>query len=115
VVALPEAMRRQIEAKLARYCERRAPAEVRQRVRLVCKLQGDAVAIQEERPAIGIPGSWVETRIARARFDPATKRWTLYCAGAGSRWRRYGKLDATSSFDAVLAAIDRAPPGVFWG
>ena len=114
-MARPEAVRRQVEAKLARYCERRAPVEVWDRVRLFVEFQGDAVAIREERPSIGLPGSWVETRIARARFDLATKRWTLFCAGAGSHWRRYEELSATPSFDAVLAAIDRAPPGVFWG
>jgi hypothetical protein len=114
-MALPEAIRRQVEAKLDRYCERRAPAEVRNKVRLVVEFQGDAVAIREERPSIGLPGAWVETKIARARFDPAARRWTLQCADARGQWRPYGGFGATASFDALLAEIDRDPRGVFWG
>jgi hypothetical protein len=114
-VAIPDSIRSQVEAKLARLCARKAPPEVREMLRLVCQFQGDAVTLLEERPAIGLPGTWTQTRVARMRFDPKARRWTLACADRGGRWHAYKTLGATTSFDAVIAEIDRDPARVFWG
>jgi len=114
-MAIPETVLSQVETKLARFCARKAPPEVSEQLRLVYKVQGDAVMLQEERPAIGVPGAWVQTRVARLRYDPKGRRWTLYCADRGGRWRAYKGIAATVSLDGLIAEIDRDPSGIFWG
>ena len=114
-MAIPDSLRSQLESKLARFCERKAPPEVRELMRLVYKIQGDAVVLHEERPAIGSPGTWVETKVARMRFDPKGRRWSLYSADRGGRWHLYKNLGATPSIDALIAEIDRDRTGIFWG
>ena len=114
-MAIPEAVRSQVEARLARFCARKAPPEVSNQLRLVYKVQGDAITLQEERPAIGVPGTWVQTKVARLRYDPKGRRWSLDCADAGGRWRAYKGIGATVSPDGLIAEIDRDPNGIFWG
>ncbi len=114
-MSIPDSVRSQVEAKLARFCDRKAPPEVHAQMRLVFRVQGDAVVLCEERPAIGAPGTWIETKVARMRFEPKGRRWSLFCADRGGRWHAYKALDATPSFDALLATIDRDPTGIFWG
>jgi hypothetical protein len=114
-MAIPDQVRSQVEAKLARFCARKAPPEVSEQLRLVYRIQGDAVMLHEERPAIGMPGTWVETKVAKMRYDPKGRRWSLECADAGGRWRAYRGAGPLPSLDAAIAEIDRDPTGIFWG
>ncbi len=114
-MAIPDPVREQVEAKLTKFCARKAPPEVSEQLRLVFKVQGDAVTLHEKRPAIGVPGAWVETRVAKIRYDAKGRRWTLDSADRGGRWHAYKAAGPLPSLDAAIAEIDRDPTGIFWG
>jgi len=63
----------------------------------------------------GAPGGWFRMKIARARYEAASSRWTLYWADHNQRWHRYDNLEPTTDFDRVLEEIDQDPICIFFG
>lgn len=116
-MALPELVRRNAEAKVGAFCERRVPEHIRDQVRLELTVRGNAITIVERRPPwrAEFGPEWSSMKIARLRFDAGTRTWTLWWADRNGRWDRYWDVDATPDIDELLREIDEDPTGIFWG
>ena len=112
---LPIFTRKLVEARLEEYCEHKVPSHVRDKVRLSFKFRGNTVTLIEKRPAFMNPSEWVDIVVAQFRFDPKSKKWTLYCADRNSRWHEYWDQDPSRDFERLLREVDEDPTGIFWG
>jgi hypothetical protein len=102
--------------KVRRFCDAKTPEHLREEMRLEVSTRGNSITIADWRPLWqGAPGDWTHMNIAQLRYDPATRRWTLYWADRNSRWHRYDDLAPTISLDHVLREIDEDPTCIFWG
>ena len=114
-MALPVLTRRLVEEKLATYCRKKCPPQLKDQVRLAHKIIGNNVTLFEERPAFGTPDTWVDIVVAQFRFVPDSKEWSLYCADRNSRWHLYYDLNPQRDFEMLLKEVDDDPTGIFWG
>jgi hypothetical protein len=115
-MALPLLTRHLVETKLRDYCARKLPAHVRHQVRLSFAIEGDRVTLNEERDALGRPGTWITARIAQFRFNPDSGLWTLYRTNVRSpdAWLPYLAARPTAHFESLLQAMDADRSGMFW-
>jgi hypothetical protein len=104
-----------IETKLASYCERRIPIDIRDQVNLIFKIARDKATLIETRPYFKDPSIWTENPVAQFRFDNKTKKWTLHCMDRNSRWHIYDLIEPSVDFDDMLRALDKDRTGIFWG
>jgi hypothetical protein len=104
-------------AKVRRYCRQRVPADALDQVRLEVEVTATAVTIVERRapwrPEAG--PEWTTFPIARIRYSPPTRRWTLYWRDRNLRFHRYESLGPSPSIDRVLDEITADPTAIFWG
>lgn len=114
-MALPPLVRQLIEVKLMKYCERKIPPHVRDKIKLLYKIRGNSVTLIETRPYFRDPNEWTESVVAQFRYDPKSMTWTLYCADRNSRWHFYDLVEPTPDLDEIIAAVDDDPTGIFWG
>ena len=112
---LPVFTKRLVETKLAEYCERRIPIDIRDQLNLTFKIIRDKVTLIETRPYFKDPSIWTENPVAQFRFDNETNKWTLYCMDRNSRWHLYDLIKPSMDFDDMLKALDDDRTGIFWG
>jgi len=112
---LPEALRDQIERRLAQYCHDRIPNHARRQVRLSYRIRGNNVTLLEQRPAFMEPDTWVDIVVAQFRFHPDDSIWVLYWADRNSRWHEYYDVEPSAELDDLLREVDQDPTGIFWG
>src|SRR4051794_2138630 len=112
---LPADVRDAAVAEVERFCVGRSAEP--ESYRLEHTLRGDAITIVERRPRWQpAPGAqWTSTDVARLRYDPASRTWTLYWPRASGAWHRYEGLGSAAELKPLLAEIDTDPDGVFWG
>lgn len=103
--------------RVAAFCERRVPVDLRGELRLEQSVRGSRITIVERRPPwselVG-PG-WTSTNVAQLRHDERSDRWTLYAADRNDRWFLYEDIGPSRDVDPLLAEIEQDPTGVFWG
>ena len=112
---LPEFTRKLIEAKLSKYCIKRIPEQVRDKIKLIFNINGNNVTLIETRPYYRDPSVWTENPVAQFRFDDSKKIWLLYSSDRNNRWRLYDLIKPSADFDDLLKELDRDPTGIFWG
>src|SRR5438477_2799092 len=100
------------------FCESRVPEEHRGEIRLECSRRGNAITILERRapwnPEL-IGTEWTSLKVAQLRFDPSSRRWSLYSCDSNERWWPYDDIGPGASVDPLLAEIDADLTGIFWG
>lgn len=105
-------------AKVRRYCQERIPARALHQVRLEVDVTANAVTIIERRapwhPA-DAGADWTAFPIARIRYSPTTRCWTLYGRDRNLRFHLYQPLAPTPSISRVLDEITADPTAIFWG
>jgi len=114
-MALPELLKKSVELKMKKYCERKFPTKSQDRVRGGFKIRGDTVTLYEERIGFLPPHEWCEIPIAQFRYDKKDKKWTLYCMPRSERWELYLDSDPTKNFDNLLQEVEEDGTGIFWG
>lgn len=112
---LPDLTRKEAEEVLSRFCEQRVPLRARGQVQLSFGVRGNTVTLYESRPAFLEPDRWTRISVAQFRFDPASNRWTLYCADRNSRWHEYLDLGPSRRLERLVREVDDDPTGIFWG
>jgi hypothetical protein len=115
-MALPELVRRNVEVRVADFCERRIPAHLQNEIKLEFTVRGDSITIVERRPPWRVdfgPGSTM--KVAQLRFDHDARTWTLWWADRNGRWDRYWDVDPTADVEELLREIGEDPTGIFWG
>ena len=100
---------------LQEYCNARVPPEVRDKVEVKFRFEGNIVFLFEHRPAFQRPGEWMEIPVARFRYFVERQEWALFWCDRNSKWRRYELIPPSPSFDDLLQEVDSDPTCIFWG
>jgi hypothetical protein len=114
-MALPELVRLAAVRKVTDYCERRAPAHVRDQVRVEARVRGDKITIVEcrapWRPDFG--PDWTEAKVAQLAYHRPSRTWELFAYDRNERRIAYPLLAPTRDLDAVLEELERDPICIF--
>jgi hypothetical protein len=101
--------------KLRRFCKRRCPDTLADKVRLDLSVKGKRVSIHERRPVFeGAPGEWSSMPIAQLRYE-GDGAWTLYFGDRYGGWTLYFDLEPKQNVDVIIEELDSDPTCVFWG
>lgn len=114
-MALPELTKKQVEATLESFCEKRIPSHMRDKVRLKFSFRGDSVSLFEERPYFQDPSHWTSSPIANFKFDQKDKTWSLHYPDRNSKCHLYDRTRPSRQFIHLLRAVEHDPTGIFWG
>jgi hypothetical protein len=114
-VALPEHLRLAALGKVNDYCERRAPAHVRDEVQVEARVRGDKITIVERRapwhPDFG--SDWTESKVAQLSYHRPSRTWQLFAYDRNERRIAYPLIAPTRDLDAVLDELERDPICIF--
>jgi hypothetical protein len=97
------------------YCASRAPATLKDKLRVEYQIEGHAVVITESHPSLRDRRAWTPVVVAKFRFNRAAGKWTLYYADQNSRWHVYTRTRPVRYLDSLLRAVDEDVTGIFWG
>jgi plasmid stabilization system protein ParE len=104
-------------ARVQRWCAARVPEHARHQVRVECQVAPRHLTIVERRAPwrADFGPEWTSFPIARLRYTPANKTWTLYWRDRNRRFHLYDRLAPSPTIDDVLLEIDSDPTCIFWG
>ena len=112
---MPDSVLAHAEGALSRFCARRVPVDLRDKMRLGWATEGASLTLIERRPHFRCPSEWTESMVAMFRYDGEAETWSLFCCDRDSRWHAYPEFDSVADFEALLDEIDADPTGIFWG
>lgn len=105
-----------VESALADFLEkRRPPEEIRQKVDLAYRIEGESVVIFLLRPLWRDPTEILEHPVAKAIYQRGTHRWSIKWQRANLRWYRYDPHPEAMLFEEFLAVVDEDEQCCFWG
>lgn len=58
---------------------------------------------------------WTRKPVARLRYDPDLRHWTLYWVDPAQRFRLYDRVAPSTGLADLLEVIETDPLTVFWG
>ncbi len=107
---------KKIEALADEFIERRRhPANLRQKLDLSFRIDGQSVIIFEIRPQWDDPMSKIESMVAKATFVRSQKIWKVYWQRADLKWHPYEPAPQVNRFEDFLEIVDQDGFGCFWG
>jgi hypothetical protein len=106
-------MARATELLLRREDE--VPAELRDRMKLCHRTEGNSIILFEFRTSFSRPGQWHEEPVAKFKYVQSRDRWRLYWMNRTLRWLTYQELPEAASFEELFNEVDADPVGCFFG
>ena len=105
-----------IEAAMADFlARRRPPEEIRDRLDLSWRLEGQSVVVFSIRPFWKDESRKIEEPAAKATYNRRTNRWKIYWMRADLKWHSYPPHPEALFFEEFLAVVDEDKNGCFWG
>jgi hypothetical protein len=114
-MSLSELTKKYVETKMTEYCNNRIPKHIRDKIKMVFKINRNNVTLFETRPFYADPSVWTENPVAQFRYDEYSKKWTLYCADRNSKWHIYLGIKPRSNMEDLLKEVDLDPTHTFYG
>jgi len=112
---IPEFVKALVEKKLAEYCEAKIHPSVRDKLKLLFRFKGNSVELYEKRPYFRQTGEWVESPVAKFRYNQTVHEWTLYYRDRNCRWHIFDLVKPDKSFENLLKEVEKDSTGIFWG
>ncbi len=102
---------------MRRWCVRRVPDHVRNRVRVECEIASRHLTIVECRPPWDerVGAEWTRAPVARFRYTKAQQTWTLYWPDRNARFHLYQQLAPSPHVEVLLHEVEQDPTALFWG
>ena len=105
-----------IESAMMDFMERhRPPAEIREKVDLGHRIEGQSVVIYEIRPCWRGESQKIEEHDAKATYVRKTNRWNINWQRADLKWHSYPPHPEAVFFDEFLAVVGEDENCCFWG
>jgi hypothetical protein len=95
--------------------ERRPPEEIREKVDLGYRIQGQSVFIYEIRPSWSDPKKIMEIDIAKATFVLSKNHWKIFWKRADLKWHSYSPVPTAKSIADFVDVVTQDNYGCFWG
>jgi len=104
------------ENLLNRFIEnKRPPEEIRDKVDIGYKIEGQSVYIVEIRPDWRNPEIKRETPIAKTTYVKSRSVWKVYWMRADLKWHPYDPAREVKALSRFLKLVDEDQYGAFWG
>ena len=115
-MALTALERARCERDLAKFLERRRPPpEIRPKLDLGYKIEGQSVELFEVRPDWQDKTKTTQSPIAKATFVRSQNRWKVYWMRRDLKWHGYEPNPEVHSLEAFLNVVDRDEYCCFFG
>lgn len=115
-MALTASQTADIEAAMADFlARRRPPAEIRDKLDLAWRIEGQSVVIFNIRPLWRGDSEKIEDPVAKASYVRSVNRWRVYWQRADLKWRSYEPHPQAVFFEEFLAVVDEDEHCCFWG
>lgn len=95
--------------------KRRPPPEIRDKVDLGMKIDGQAIIIHEIRPYYNDPGKIIHSPIAKTIYVQSSDKWKIYWMRGNLKWYPYDPQKVVNSFNDFLIEVDNDSNYCFWG
>jgi hypothetical protein len=91
-----------IESSMADFMtKRRPPEEIREKLDLAWRIEGQSVVIYSIRPFWRDESQKIEEPAAKATYNRTTNRWKIYWQRADLKWHSYPSHPEATRFRAV--------------
>ena len=105
-----------IESSMADFMsKRRPPEEIRDKLDLAWRIEGQSVVIYNIRPVWRNESQKTEEPAAKTTYNRKTNRWKIYWMRADLKWHSYPPHPEAVFFDEFLAVVDEDENCCFWG
>ena len=81
-------------AEVARFCDERVSADLRDQIRLECSLRGNAITIVERQAPWNseLGPEWTASKVGQLRYDAGRRTWSLRRRDSNDRWHAYDRV-----------------------
>ena len=94
--------------------KRRPPVEIRNKVDLAYKIEGQSIEIYEIRPKYNGDGK-INLPIAKTTFSRSTNKWKIYWQKSDLKWHQYDQPKEVDDIKDFIKIVDDDSLGCFWG
>jgi len=100
-----------------RYAAGKVPPSVQDKIRIEVETAGSSVTIWECRPPWRpeYGPEWTRMGIARFKYSPSQKSWTVYWMRSDLKFHRYEPMEPQPGIGPLLDVVARDPDACFWG
>lgn len=95
--------------------KRRPPEELRKRLDLGYRIQGESIYILEIRPSWNNSGRTIEHEVAKATFVKSRNQWKIFWKRADMKWHAYEPNPTSKSVEEFVDVVSEDSLGCFWG
>jgi hypothetical protein len=95
--------------------KRRPPEELRKRLDLGYRIQGESIFILEIRPSWNGSGRVIEHEVAKATFVKSREHWKIFWKRADMKWHSYEPFPTAKSVEEFVNIVSEDSIGCFWG
>ncbi len=110
---LTESQKSAAEHILQEYCAGRTAPELRDKLEIVYRFEGNCAFIAERRPDWRNPKVSRDEDVAKFRFMVKSQRWVLYWCDSNLRWHVFPETRPAKQLFSLLPVVDREP--IFYG
>ena len=114
-MTIPIKVSKDVETKLAAYCDNKVPKAIRDKLALSYKIERNSIILYEIRPHYQYKNRKMECHIAKIKFLPIKREWQLYYQDRNSKWHKYWNYAPKKRISTIIKEIDRDPTCIFWG
>ena len=104
-----------IENTVGEMCQRRSPAQLRDKVRTVYLITKYSVEVYEQKTIWNNREEWTNTGIAKFLYTKTTKKWKLYWVRQDGKWHLYETLSESTTIETLVEEVDKDLYSTFWG
>jgi hypothetical protein len=115
-MAFTEFENKRFEKLVGQFIEKHRPsAEMRDKVDLSFRIDGQSIVIFEIRASFHQPGVKIESNIAKATFVKSQNFWKVYWQRADLKWHSYSPHPQVKAVQEFLALVEQDQHACFWG
>lgn len=114
-MAFTELENKKHEKLVGQFIEKHRPStEMRDKVDLSFRIDGQSIVIFEIRAIFHKPGVKIESNVAKTTYVKAQNCWKVYWQRADLKWHRYSPCPQVKSIQDFLKLVDQDQSGCFW-
>ncbi|MBI1768126.1 MAG: DUF3024 domain-containing protein [Bacteroidetes bacterium] len=104
-----------IEVMESFLLRKRPPEQIRPKLDIVYKIDGQSVIVNEVRPRWNNPSEIVEHGVAKATFVKAKNHWKIFWLRADLKWHSYNPKPTVKALKDFVKLIEEDAHHCFWG